>query len=133
MGCNSLNQFNENLTETWKERAPEFKIKEVIKVPSYRLDAWLPSNIPNLEKIDYFHCDTQGHDLKVLQGMGSYVHLIQEGVVECAKNDEVKLYKQNHTIDQMVKFLESKNFTITNIESNDHLDNEWNIYFKKRI
>jgi FkbM family methyltransferase len=131
-GCNSLNQFNDNLTETWKERAPEFRVAEVISVPSYRLDAWLPSNIPNLEKIDYFHCDTQGHDLKVLQGMGEYIHLIHEGVVECAKDDRVKLYKDNHTVDQMTAFLESKGFTITSVESNDHLNNEWNVHFKKK-
>ena len=131
MGCNSLNQFNDNLQETWKERANEFTICDVISVPSYRLESWLPFNIPNLEKIDYFHCDTQGHDLKVLEGMGDYIQLIQEGVVECAKDDDVKLYKQNHTVDQMTDFLKSKGFTITNVESNDHLNNEWNVYFKK--
>ena len=131
MGCNSLNQFNDNLTNTWKDRAPEFKVSEVISVASYRLESWLPSNIPNLEKIDYFHCDTQGHDLKVLQGMGDYIQLIREGVVECARDDTVKLYKDNHTVDQMTEFLKSKGFTITSIESNDHLDNEWNVYFKQ--
>lgn len=131
MGCNSLNQFNDNLEATWKESSVNFTVAEVINVAAYRFDAWLPSNLPNLEKIDYFHCDTQGSDLKVLKGMGNYIHLIQEGVVECAKNEEVKLYKENHTLPEMTEFLESKGFVITNVESNDYLNNEWNVYFKK--
>jgi FkbM family methyltransferase len=131
MGCNSLNQFNDNLQETWTIMVSDFKVKDVINVASYRLDAWIPSNLPNLEKIDYFHCDTQGHDLRVLKGMGEYIHLIQEGVVECARNDEVKLYKENHTVDQMTEFLQSKGFVITDVKSNDSLNNEWNVYFKK--
>lgn len=131
MGCNSLNQFNDNLQETWAIMVGDFKVRDVINVASYRLDAWLPSNLPNLDKIDYFHCDTQGHDLRVLQGMGEYIHLIREGVVECARDDTVKLYKENHTVDQMTEFLKSKGFIITDIKSNDGLDNEWNVYFKK--
>ena len=131
MGCNSLNQFNDNLEVTWKERGANFAVAEVINVASYRFDAWLPSNLPDLKKIDYFHCDTQGSDLKVLKGMGKYIDLIQEGVVECAKNADVKLYKENHTLDEMTAFLESNGFLITDVESNDHLNNEWNVYFKK--
>ncbi len=63
--------------------------------------------------------------------MGNLINLIQEGVVECAANEDVKLYKENHTKKEIEDFLISKNFTITNIVSNDNFSNELNIYFKQ--
>lgn len=131
-GCNSLNQFNDNLQETWGGRSPEFTVANTIMVEVMRLDSWLADNAAlGIDHIDYFKCDTQGSDLKVLQGMGSYIELIRSGEAECSRDERVKLYKENHTVDEMVEFLKSKNFTITKIESNDHLDNEWNVYFKQ--
>jgi hypothetical protein len=129
-GCNSLNEFNTGLESSWKERAPEFTVADTIQVEVRRLDTLLDKREIWVDHIDYFKCDTQGSDLKVLQGMGKYIELIRKGEVECAKNEEVKLYKNNHTLDEMTEFLKSKGFTITSIESNDHLDNEWNVYFQ---
>jgi len=129
-GCSSLNNFSDHLGETWPGRL-DFKFNRSITVQVTRLDTWFKSNNIQIDKIDFFHCDTQGSDLKVLQGMGDYIFLIQEGVVECARDENVKLYKENHTIDQMTDFLKSKGFTIDNIQSNDHFNNELNVYFKK--
>jgi FkbM family methyltransferase len=129
-GCSSLNNFSDHLGETWPGRL-DFKFNRSITVQVTRLDTWFKSNNIQIDKIDFFHCDTQGSDLKVLQGMGDYISLIQEGVVECARDENVKLYKENHTIDQMTDFLKSKGFIISNIHSNDHFNNELNVYFKK--
>ena len=129
-GCSSLNNFSDNLTETWPGRT-DFKVDRTIKVQVTRLDTWFKLNNIEIEKIDYFHCDTQGSDLKVLQGMGDYISLIQEGVVECAREEIVKIYKENHTKNEMITFLNSKGFEITREESNDEWDNEFNLYFKK--
>ena len=130
-GCSSLNEFNDNLHITWPGR-DNFKVTEVIDVKVFRLDTWFKENNIVLDKIDFFKCDTQGSDLKVLQGMGDYIHLIKEGVVECALNSNVKLYKENHTVTEMTDFLTANGFVITKQESNDQWSNEVNIYFTKK-
>ena len=130
-GCSSLNSFSEDLHKTWPGRT-DFKFNRTIKVQVSRLDTWFKNNNLQLEKIDFFHCDTQGSDLKVLQGMGEYINLIQEGVIECARDDVAKLYKENHTMQEAVDFLNSKGFEVTRTESNDVHNNEYNVYFKKK-
>ncbi len=129
-GCSSLNDFNDNLESFWPGR-PDFKFNRSLDVSVYRLDTWFEKNQIHIEKIDFFHCDTQGSDLKVLQGMGKYIDLIREGVIECARDSNSKLYKQNHTLLEAREFLESKGFVITNLRPNDHFHNEINLYFKK--
>jgi hypothetical protein len=138
MGCNSLNTFDaEAIEKYWLSleghpRLEELSSSNSVQVNVCRLDTWIKNNIPTLEKIDYFHCDTQGTDLKVLQGMGDYIHLIQQGKVECARDQEIKLYHEsNNFVEDVCDYLDSKGFEILNIESNDHLANELNVYFKK--
>jgi hypothetical protein len=97
-----------------------------------RFDTWYRNNAINIDKIDFFHCDTQGSDLAVLQGMGDLIGLIQEGVVECARDDRAKLYKENHTISEMQDFLGQNGFDIVKHKANDPWSNEINVYFKKR-
>lgn len=130
-GCSSLNTFSENLDQTWPGR-DDFKVTKIIEVQVSRFDTWYQTNGFTFDKIDYFHCDTQGSDLKVLKGMGNLISLIQEGVVECAQNEQVKLYKENHTIEEMKDFLNSNGFDIIQQQSNDIWSNEINVYFKKR-
>jgi FkbM family methyltransferase len=129
-GCSSLNNFSDNLGETWPGRL-DFKFNRSITVQVTRLDTWFRSNNFQIEKIDYFHCDTQGSDLKVLQGMGDYISLIQAGVVECARDEGVKLYKENHTKVEMIEFLNSKGFEVIREQGNDSWNKEINLYFKK--
>lgn len=130
-GCSSLNDFNEGLEKTWPGRK-DFVVTEVIEVDVMRLDTWIQENNPSIDKIDFFHCDTQGNDLKVLKGMGKYINLIQNGVVECASNEKVGLYKENHTLNEMLDFLKSNNFNISEVKSNDVWSNEVNVFFNKR-
>jgi FkbM family methyltransferase len=130
-GTSSLNTFSDNLDRTWPGRT-DFKVTRTIEVQVSRFDTWYQTNGINFDKIDFFHCDTQGSDLKVLQGMGDLINLIQEGVVECARNEQVKLYKENHTVQEMQDFLSSKGFEITRIEGNDAWHNEINLHFRKK-
>jgi len=130
-GCNSLNTFSEGLDKTWPGR-PDFKVKEEMPVRVIRLDTWIRENNIKLEKIDYFHCDVQGSDLRVLQGLGDYLELIQYGVIECASGESVKLYKENHTLAQAIEWLDSKGFVIDHTESGDPENNEVNLHFRKR-
>lgn len=130
-GCSSLNTFNEGVDEKWPGFGG-FGFTRHIDVKVMKLETWFNETKPEIEKIDYFHCDTQGSDLKVLQGMGEYIHLIQEGVVECAADEEGKLYKENHTLGETVRFLISKGFFITRIEANDRFGHEMNVTFRKK-
>lgn len=132
-GCSSLIDFNDNLNQSWPGRT-EFKYTDTIPVQVSRFDTWFEHAQPNIDRIDYFHCDVQGTDLKVLQGMGKYLSLIRSGVVECACNDHTrKLYKESHTVQEMVGFLESNNFSIVDVISNDRTNNEFNVYFKQLV
>jgi FkbM family methyltransferase len=130
-GCSSLNTFSDNLDQTWPGRT-DFIVNRTIDVQVSRFDTWYRTNGINFDKIDFFHCDTQGSDLKVLQGMGDLIRLIQQGVVECARDEQAKLYKENHTIQEMQDFLTSQGFEIVRTESNDHWSNEINVYFRKK-
>ncbi len=129
-GCSSLNTFSENLNETWPGRT-DLHFNRSIEVNVYRFDTWYEKNNKPFTKIDYFHCDTQGSDLRVLIGMGEYIEMIQHGIVECATSENVKLYKENHTEEEMSDFLSKNGFIITKRLSNDHFNNEVNIYFSK--
>lgn len=129
-GCSSLNTFDDNIKETWPG-LNEFYNDYSIDVKVYRFDTWYKEHNFKWDRIDFFHCDAQGSDLKVLQGMGDLIHMIRMGEIECARNDTVKLYKENHTLDDTVEFLTHKGFTITNISYNDGFGNELNVMFKR--
>lgn len=129
-GCSSLNTFSTDLKQTWPERT-DFYSEESIVVEVKRFDTWYREQGLNLSKIDYFHCDAQGSDLKILKGMGDYINLIVEGVIECASSTDVKLYTENHTLEESVQFLNKKGFKVKDLVSNDIHDNEFNLYFEK--
>lgn len=132
MGANSLNTFNRQAVEECWGNNSAFSAIASIKVPVARLETWMRNNLPDLDHIDYFHCDTQGSDLKVLQGMGDYISLIRAGKVECARDDKAKLYNESSNfVKDTCEFLESKGFRISKVENNDSLGNELNVNFEK--
>lgn len=130
-GVSGLYQFVDDVNLNWPGRS-DLKTTRTITVEVKRFDTWYEEQKLNLDKIDFFHCDTQGSDLRVLEGMGDYIELIQQGVVECARDEQAKLYAENHTKDEMIEFLHSRGFEIVNIQSNDQWGNELNLYFQKR-
>lgn len=132
-GCSSLLEFSENLDQTWPGRK-DFKVTETISVEVITLEKFITEICPiDLRQIDFFHCDTQGTDLRVLKGLGQYISLIKEGVIETARDSTVQLYKNQHTKEESIKFLEENNFSIVKVEPNDIYKNELNIYFQKKI
>lgn len=136
-GCNSLNEFNNEVIQ--KHYVPKGKYLnnelydyEKIKVNVTRLETWIDNNILNLTNIDYFHCDTQGSDLNVLKSLGKYLKFIKEGKVECSK-DDIKLYRQSVGITEMSNFLEKNNFEIIKVDWVDFpYCTEYNIEFKNK-
>lgn len=134
-GCSSLLNFSKNLDKTWPGRT-DFKVTETINVEVITLETYINSLIGTTNEIkiiDKFHCDAQGNDLKVLQGMGAYINLIVEGEVEAARDSSVALYENQHTISDVENFLLSNNFIVSNVQSNDCHNNEFNLFFKKSL
>lgn len=125
-GCSSLNTFSDDLDKTWIGRT-DFKVTHQIGVEVIRLDNFIERH--GIEEIDYFHCDAQGSDLQVLEGMGKYLRIIKEGVIEVAANKELALYKEgDNTLLTAIKFLTDNGFRDLHITP---WANEYNIYFKR--
>lgn len=127
-GVSSLLEFNDGLEHTWKRRK-DLYVDQKITVPVMRLDTWFELFKPNITQIDFFHCDTQGSDLKVLEGMGEYFSLIKDGVIECPQSEDVKLYKGQHTKEEAYEFLDKRGYHVYKIESQQ---NEDNLFFKPK-
>lgn len=126
-GTSSLLPFSDGLEQTWPRRR-DFYVDTVIEVNVSRFDTWFEKTNPTVHKIGFFHCDTQGTDLKVLRGMGDYIGLIQEGVIEVPDSQDVMLYKGQHTKEEAMDFLASKSFEVFKIEQQQ---NEQNLFFRK--
>jgi FkbM family methyltransferase len=123
-GLGSLLEWGKDVKKLWPYLNLEFH--EKIDVNVIKLETFIEEN--NITNITYFHCDTQGNDLKVLQGLGKYIDIIQEGQVE-ATGLNSSLYEDQNTADQTVQFLISKNFEILGYENQIHFS-ECNIKFK---
>ena len=134
-GCNSLNEFNVGLDKIFPHFVNEHRndMKVVAKVPVTvnKLETWFKNNPFPYKKIDYYKSDVQGSDLKVLKGMGDYIHLIRSGEAECSRSSRTKLYTNDNLLEEMVEFLKDKGFRVPKIISNDHLDNEYNVHFEE--
>lgn len=130
-GCSSLLEFSDNLDKTWPGRT-DFKVTDSIEVEVITLKNYIENLAPfPINEIDYFHCDTQGTDLKVLIGLGEHIHKIKAGVIEVASNNKVQLYKNQHTMKESKEFLNQHGFKITRQQSNDIHNNEYNIFFER--
>ena len=128
-GGSSLYEWADNKNYHWGHR-PDLEFTDSITVEVSRLDSWFIKNNIQLDRIDHFHCDTQGSDLNVLKGMGDYVHLIQTGVIEVAITSERALYKgADNTLDEAQTWLEARGFIIDSANSQDH---EINLSFRKK-
>jgi FkbM family methyltransferase len=126
-GCSSLNNFSDNLQQTWNGRT-DFKVTKVINVKVIKMHTFIEEN--NIQTVDFLHCDTQGNDLKVLKSFENKISILKSGTVEAfAKNP---LYKENdNSVENIVSFLRENNFKINQISNNDHFGNEVNISFSR--
>lgn len=124
-GCSSLNTFNDGLERTWLGRT-DFKVTEDIEVEVITLESFIEEN--GIPYIDFLHVDTQGSDLAVLRGLGKYISIVKAGVIEVPANKEVALYKEQHTKEEAIDFLQKNNFKITKITEQQ---NEENVFFER--
>jgi FkbM family methyltransferase len=126
-GCSSLLSFSDKSQTDWPGRT-DFVVTEEIEVDVIRLDSFIEEN--NIQQIDYIKIDTQGSDLKVLQGLGKYISIVKAGSMEAAGKEDILYYGQN-TQGDSIKFLEDNGFKITGIIANDELVNEVMILFER--
>lgn len=125
-GCSSLLEFAENVSETWPGRT-ELKVDRRLEVEVVRLDGFVKEH--KIERIDFIHIDTQGTDLSVLRSLGSDLDKVQAGVIEVPQSETVKLYKNQHSREEAISFLESNGFKITR---NVVQQNEENLFFERK-
>jgi len=123
--CSSLLDFSDKANTEWPGRE-DFKVIDYIDVDVIRLDSMIIEY--KVPKIDYLKIDTQGSDLKVLEGLGEFISIVKAGTMEAAAKESI-LYNGQNTQEESIKFLESNGFEITKIESNDVHGNEVNIDF----
>lgn len=126
----SLHEYSADVSDTWKGRGDiQIGFDRKIDVQVSRLDTWFKETKPPIDRINFFHCDTQGSDLAVLRGMGDHIGLIHEGVVETPQSAAVRLYEGQFQQEEMRDFLSDNGFDIIRVESQQ---NEDNLYFRKR-
>lgn len=110
--CSSLNQFTDDIKEQWPGRA-DFITTATIDVQTIRMDTFIERE--GIEQIDYFHCDAQGNDFKVLQSFGKHLNKIRFGRVEAA--NKVSLYKSDNSATTIMKWLNINGFMITAVHN----------------
>jgi len=126
-GCSSLLEFSDKSKTEWPGRT-DLNVTHEIEVDVIRLDTFIKEH--NITKIDYLHIDTQGSDLKVLEGLGDYINIVMEGAMEAAAKENI-LYNGQNTQQESIEFLQKNGFEVTGIQINDEYHNKVNIFFKR--
>jgi FkbM family methyltransferase len=103
-----------------------------IRVEVIRLSTFMRDN--RIRRVDWLHCDAQGHDLRVLRGLGDCLCMVAAGVVECVSSPEVALYEGHCHRDEVVGWLESVGLRVDSVANNDprgHCgpEHEVNVFF----
>ena len=124
-GVSSLLEFSKTARTNW--RGFFLSVDEKIEVDVIRLDSFIEEN--NISSIEYLHVDTQGSDLKVLNGLGKYLSIVKQGQVEAAVRPE-SLYVNQNTYQDTMSFLTNNGFDIVKIDAEGGM-RECNIKFKK--
>ena len=135
-GASSILPFRseEELIKTWSIYRTDIHYSGIsYEVETTRLDTFIESNNLNNTIIDFIHIDAQGVDLDVLKSLGKYIKNVMAGVVETVKDKDKSIYinQNNNTLDSVQEFLLLNGFHITNIQSNDTTECEYNVYFTR--
>lgn len=116
-GTSSLLTFNDNIEETWKGRS-DFKVTTQIDVEIITLESFCEEH--GITRIDHLHTDIQGLDLNAIMSLGKYIDIVRGGDIECSRNHEVKLYKdEKYVLEDVVTYLYQHKFIIEAINPND--------------
>ena len=125
----SLNQFSKNIEKFW----PGYKDSHCHTIKKYKVKTitlykFCKDNM--IDNISFLHTDTQGNDLKILEGLGSMISIVDNGLLEASVSKKKSLYKKNHTVSEVKIFLKKHNFFIKKTESvHSSIRNEVNIFY----
>lgn len=134
--CSSLSTTSDNFGQHWKNLENKMDNLLTIEVDVITIKKFIMQN--KIPRIDWMYCDAQGHDLNVLKGMGEYWRILKSGMLETVKDDNVKLYKGQYTLEEVKSWLEERGFLIDKILTNDWREsdgqmisdgNELNVFF----
>lgn len=127
LGCSSLNNFNKNIYNEWRDRS-DFIFTESYNVLTIRLDNFI--ELYNIKEIEYLHIDAQGNDFNVIKSLANKINLVKAGKCEAAYT--VNLYEEvDNYYENIVKYLESHGFK-TRIEMDQSgINAECDIHFFK--
>ena len=106
------------------------KTKEKIKTKVITLEKFCLEK--HIDNIVYIHIDTQGSDLDVLKGLGSYRSIVHSGVIETIIKKEDRLYEGASYYEEVKFFFEKWGFNIYKDEFNNYLKKEINVYFNNK-
>lgn len=135
--CSSLSTLTDDFSQNWKNLKPDMQAILTIEVSVITLKKVIIEH--KVPRIDWMYCDAQGHDLNVLKGMGEYWRILGSGMLETVRNDKVKLYRGQYTLDEVKTWLEERGFLIDKILPNDWRNsdgkmisdgNELNVFFR---
>jgi FkbM family methyltransferase len=124
-GCSSLLEFSAGLEHTWPGR-DDLRVTQQIQVEVIRLDDFITAN--RIKRIDFLHVDTQGTDLGVLRSLGKEMHRVKAGCIEAPQSAAVKLYQQQHTLEEALEFLTQNGFRVYRKQFQQ---NEVNLFFER--
>ena len=126
-----LNKFwTENKDTSIKNISSWIKVKKKIKIETIKLKDFCKKN--QISKISYIHCDTQGNDLKVFEGLDSYRKIVKEGVLESAVKPKLSLYNKSTTFQNIKKKFIKWGYKIESISEFHKNNTERNIYFSNK-
>tara|TARA_B100001250_G_C19736160_1_gene760861 strand:- start:450 stop:1232 length:783 start_codon:yes stop_codon:yes gene_type:complete len=126
IGVNSLTSSLLNYKDFDTSLNKKFVHKKKIKIPIIKLSKFIKEN--NIKNICYIHIDVEGLDLQVIEGLDDKITNVYKGVLEAPKNNELSLYKQGHSVNDVYEFFEKKNLEIKKITGADFRN--VNIHFK---
>ncbi len=134
----SLNKLSNNLDKYWPGyKDAVFKIEKKVKVRTITLFDFMKKK--KIKHINYLHIDTQGHDLKVINGLKNKINSVYAGKLEASLNKKLSAYKNNHTVDDIKKKFNKTDLIISkikkiNMNSNIGIfNNEADIFFKNKF
>lgn len=103
-------------------------VLSVIEVQTKRLDTFMQEN--SIEHIDFIKIDTQGNDLNVIKSLGEMIKKVD--IIE-AEVQIAALYKNSHSREEIVNFMQENNFDLISEKENGFLlwDYERKLTFKR--
>lgn len=123
-----LDKFWTNNKDSSIQKVTEWiKVKKRVKVDTIKLKDFCQKQKINI--ISYIHCDTQGHDLQVFEGLGNFRRNVYQGVLEISTKIHLSLYKNTSDLKILKKNFKKWNYNIKLIEEFHKNNPERNIYF----